>query len=502
MDGRGGRLNRRDVSRGQAETVGVVLILALTLIGATVALAFGASGLDNARINAQEGGVEHAMTQLDSRSAMVALGDSNSQRVPLSASGQGSYRIDSDAGWIKVVHSDHDGNGSTEVIYNETLGALVYERDDKLVAYQGGGVWQTQGTNATMVSPPEFHYQSATLTLPVIQVEGDSNVGGAAVTASISREIRARHIYPNQTATYDGTGDPYHNPIREGNVTVTVRSDYYQAWATYFRTRTTGVVSVDHANETAAVKLVSLGAVGSFSMPADGNSLEIRGLGDGHPITDFNITLRPDDTDSANFANLQWTLYAEQGSQQFELHLRDSGKNNTLSTADCTVRDIGATIYYSDRNGDPYHGWHDDVAFNTECDDLDGDGDNETYLEADLVGDSELTMKSLSQSDLQHFDASGSSLKDPVNFSEHGDEGVGWEDPPATFNASEKTTMDNLTNHYLSLMGPDVELAVEDKNSNTVNEESSSGVFEQTAGGGRFITFLHITENRVVIELE
>ncbi len=77
MDGRGARGRGRNASRGQAETVGVVLVLAMTLIGATVALAFGGSVLNDARIDSQEGGIEHAMTQLDSRSAMVAgLGDS------------------------------------------------------------------------------------------------------------------------------------------------------------------------------------------------------------------------------------------------------------------------------------------------------------------------------------------------------------------------------------------------------------------------------------------
>jgi flagellin-like protein len=490
--------------RGQAETIGVVLVLAMTLIAATVAIAFGAAGLDVARLDAQEGGVEHALTQLDSRSAMVALGDSDSQQVQLAASGQGSYRIDSDAGWIKVIHSNYDGEGNDTTLYNESLGALVYERDDKRVAYQGGGVWQTEGANSTMVSPPEFHYHSATLTLPVIRVDGDTSVGGAGVMASIARETSAKRVYPNESATYPETGENYSNPVHDGNVTVTVKSDYYLAWADYFEQRTSGTVTVDHANETASVKLISFGTSGDFEMPAEGNDIELRGLGDGHPLEEFTITLRPDDTDSADFADLKWSLYAEQGSQQFEIHLRETGKNGTLSTADCTVRDVGATVYYTDSNGDPYHGWHDPVAFNTDCKDFNGDGEGQAYLEADLVGASQLTMQQLSSSHLLHYSTSGDTLQDPVHFTEHeGEYNADWE--PKEFNTTtgfDETTIGNLTNHYLALMGPDVDLTVSDKSGGTVNEGASTGQLEQSGGSGQFVTFLHITENRVRIELD
>ena len=492
----------RRQSRGQTETIGVVLILAMTLIGATIALAFGASALDEARLSSQEEGIQHALTQLDSRAAMVALGDSQVQHVPLGAAGAGSYRVDPDAGWIRIEHSDYNTtSGADEVLYNESLGALVYEHRDVLIAYQGGGVWRAQGPNSTMVSPPEFHYQSATLTFPVIRLSGDSSTSGAGVTAKVRNLQSADRIYPSNNLNYSD-GSPYANPIREGNVTITVKSDYWEAWATYFDTRTDGVITVDPANETVSVLLISQGISGDFEMPADGNAIELRGLGDGHPVKDFNVTIRPDDTDSANFANLQWTLWAEKGSQEFEIHLRDGGSNDDPGTP-CTERDVDATVYYSDTNGDPYEGWHADDAFVTSCDDLDGDGDNETYLKVDLVGDAQLSIASLSNSELQHFSASGDTNLDPITFDEHdGDPTAPWE--PKTFDSAgdPDTTIGNLTNHYLSLMGPDVELTVEDKGSDTVDEESSTGTFEQDGSAGKFITFLHITENRVSVELE
>jgi len=479
----------------------------MTLVGATVALAFGATGLNTARLHTQEGGVEHALTQLDSRTAMVALGDSATQTVPLATAGHDGYHVEPDAGWINVTHLNYDGksDGKNEVLFNETLGSLVYQDGQETIAYQGGGVWVASGNGSRMVSPPEFHYQSATLTLPVIRVEGSAAAGGSGVVATVTRSHRTVLIYPNETANYNGTGQPnkpYANPVHEGNVTVTVHSQFYRAWADYFRTRTAGEVTVIDAKQEARVKLISTGASGTFQMPADGNSLQLRGLDtSSHSVTNFTLILRPDNTDSADFSNLQWSLYAEKGSERFELHLRETGKNNALSTSTCTIWNIGATVYFSDTNGEPYQGWHNDTAFQTSCGALNSKGNNRTYLVADLTGSSPLTMQSLSSNDLHHFSASGHTLTDPAVFDQH--PSVSWEQGAGTsFTAGNRTTIGNLTAHYLALMGPNVELTVDDQSSNTVNEAASSGNFKQVGGKNGFITFLHITENRVVVKLQ
>ena len=422
--------------------------------------------------------------------------------MPLGAAGSGSYRVDPDAGWINITHSGYDGGSDRAVLYNESLGALVYEDGDVTIAYQGGGVWRSQGANSTMVSPPEFHYQSATLTLPVIRVSGDSSTGGATVRAKVSTLASADRIYPNDLDTYPDGTTPYANPIREGNVTVTVHSTYWEAWADYFRTRTSGEVTVQPEEETVSVLLISQGISGTFSMPADGNSIEIRGLGDNHPVTDFTVTLIDDDGDAASFSNLQWSLYADKGARNFEIHLRDN------SGGSCGG-DVRATVYYSENNGGNYESWTDGSAFQYECEspgnDFNGDGDvNDIRLIANFTDTTPLTYERVQGGDgtTHVFSVSGSdTFDDPTTWDQHAAAVPDLE--PTTFDEGTGTTsFNNVTNHYLSLMGPDVELTVQDKNSNTVNEEASFGQFEQGGGGGKFITFLHITENRVTVEIE
>lgn len=495
--------------RGQSSTIGVVLLISITVIGMIAIVSFGSSALDNSRQSAQFEGTGHALTQLDSRSAMVALGDTGNQRFSLGGSGTGYYYVDPDAGWMNITHINYTA-GATETIYNGTLGALVYETDEVILAYQGGGVWRKDGNSSTMVSPPEFHYRSATLTLPIIRVAGSGSSSGA-VTGRIVSEMSAHRIFPNTSDSYSANSRPFVNPIEEGNVTITIHSAYYQAWADYFRTRTSGNVVVYHNNDTVELTLLATGTTGDFDMPAEGNSIELKGIGEGHPITKFEITLVDDDGDGADFSNLEWSLYAEKGNQRFEIHVKD-GSGSTCANGKAEL-----TVYYSANNGGDYQTWNnvsdggDGFTYDCEDDqnqDFNGDGDkNDKRLILNLTGNTTLFYEPVSggDSDTFAFSTSGDNFEDSTTFSEHGDDGVVWEQGGGMVfdeSGNDNTTVGNVTNHYLSLMGPNIELTVKDFSGDSINEDVSTGTIETEGGVSQFLTFLHITENEVRIEFE
>ncbi|ELZ46200.1 hypothetical protein C464_11383 [Halorubrum coriense DSM 10284] len=221
--------------RAQSEVLGTVLLLGLTVavVGTTVAL--GGAALDDSQRTADFQRVEGAMTQVDSKASLVAHGESPAQRVRMDVRRNADLRVDEDAGWMRIeVTTSESPNATNETV---PLGAVVYERGGDTVAYQGGGVWRSTGGGSTMVSPPEFHYRGTggteTLTLPLVTIENSSERLGDEVRITGSG-ARPEQVFPSPNGS---------NPLLGGNVTITVQSDYADAWGRFFETRTSASVT-------------------------------------------------------------------------------------------------------------------------------------------------------------------------------------------------------------------------------------------------------------------
>ena len=220
--------------RAQSEVIGVVLLLGLTITAVGVTVALGSTALGDVQSSADVQRIEGAMTQVDSKASLVAHGGATSQRVRLDPSRNADVRVDGDAGTMRIeVEAENETGGVETVTKNVTLGAIVYEQGDERVAYQGGGVWRSNGDGSWMVSPPEFHYRGDTLTLPLVTIDGvDGRLGDAAVVTG--RSEHPEGLFPSENVS---------NPLLGGNVTVTVESEYAQAWGRFFETRTQGNVT-------------------------------------------------------------------------------------------------------------------------------------------------------------------------------------------------------------------------------------------------------------------
>lgn len=240
------------VHTGQAELLGLVLIVGITIVGMSAILVFGSSVLADSRAESQLGSAEHAMTQFDSQASLVALGPSERHRatVPLTGT-ESQLRVDEDAGWMNVTV--HRGSGGTDIapVVNVTLGAVIYDNGDTRVAYQGGGVWRETPNGSVMISPPEFHYRTTsrgdpTLTLPLVAVSGSGTVSDDLIIEG-----------ETTTSEYPVVGSPVRtNPMKEGKVNVTVHGDYYKAWGNFFEERTGGEVTYNHGGNRVTITLV------------------------------------------------------------------------------------------------------------------------------------------------------------------------------------------------------------------------------------------------------
>ena len=250
--------------RAQSEVLGTVLLLGLTVavVGTTVAL--GGAALDDSQTTADLQRVEGAMTQVDSKASLVAHGGSPSQRLRLDPGRNADLRVDEGAGSMRIEVETENGTYTNET----TLGAIIYERGDDVIAYQGGGVWRSGADGARMVSPPEFHYRGDTLTLPLVTIAGGGELSDS-VTMSESGG-GPEGLFASENIS---------NPLLGGNVTITVESEYAEAWGRFFESRTEANVT-QLSSEEVRVKIrtktvhptltTSASSVGGVSIAAGG----------------------------------------------------------------------------------------------------------------------------------------------------------------------------------------------------------------------------------------
>jgi hypothetical protein len=499
--------------------IGTVLLLGIVIVGVGATVAFGTTALQAANDQSRIDSVGHAMTQFDSKAAMVALGRSGSQEMDLAASGEGGYSVDDDAGWVRVSHVNHSGNGGTEVLTNTSLGAVVYEGDDTRVVYQGGGVWRGTGNESLMISPPEVHYRGSTLTFPIISVNGSGGAAGE-VSAGVSIRERSRPVFPNESQPDYGNAS-YRNPVETGNVTVTVHSDHYVAWAEYFTQRTSGDVSIDHANGTTTATLVAADAIGDFEMPSEGNSVPVRGIEDAHVLTEFSVSISVD-----RWNQIQWSFHESQGNEEFELHVTRSGGGgggggpgggpgggggggggNKCDKVDS----IGVGVYYYNGTTSEYQGWQNhsvdvttgsDSPFTKDC--------SEGTLTIDFTSDTPIGYDAIETSGNSkwHYASSidGKSIAPTTRFDQHDADTQGSRNGQYNHTSPEETEqLGFLVAHYLALLGPNADLEVSDgpARSESIDESASTGTLDYDQARDRgFLTFLHVTENEIRVDLD
>ncbi|MFD1566941.1 DUF7289 family protein [Halolamina litorea] len=496
--------------RGQSNVVGVVLLLGITILGTGVVVGLGAQAYEDTERTATVSQAEQSLTQFDSRAAVVALGESVSQRVDLGSTGGGEFVSERDSGWIRIVHSNATGSSENETIYNASLGSVSYRNGDVEVGYQGGGVWERRGNGSTMRSPPEFNYRGATLTLPVIRVTSDDQASGR-VSAIVRQSSDSRRVYPNDSTdggeTWDDAGAPYGdgttyaNPITSGNVTVTVQSRFYEGWAEFFRTRTSGEVSVDHDRELANVKLVTTDTIGEFDLGEviDDNELTARGQAPGHSLSRFNMTFVSGGGN--DFNNHYAGFYTERGPHRFEyvVHV-PQGNPSTLELR----------MFYRNTETGEQHEWvNDSMPIDSGPVRLVDTG-GDTHLVVDLTAGSATNGLNLTYRDTtageSYYDWSGS----PDGTATFGHSGSDGE--PITFGTAagdrDEATTYLLARHYIALMGDEFPLNARSStggngNGAQLDLDASRGTFDYESGaGGTYITYLHVTENGIEVELE
>ncbi len=262
--------------KAESSVVGVVIILMLTTLSVGAILLYGIPTINDMQDMAKAQKAEQAFTVFDSRTSKVALGESPIQTTSISLMG-GTLEVKGESksysnSEIKVVLADIDApwydsfshqrykwkawegfEAETNfTMFNASMGSIIFKNDDRVVAYEGGGVWSKYPTGkAVMISPPEFNYNGETLTLPIMCINGNTSISGDTdVGIKVSSNNMPKMLYPDPI-----TDDRMTNPVKSDKVLIYIKSDFYNAWADYANTLAYTSATVDESNSTAVVEL-------------------------------------------------------------------------------------------------------------------------------------------------------------------------------------------------------------------------------------------------------
>ncbi|KTG10006.1 hypothetical protein AUR64_10400 [Haloprofundus marisrubri] len=242
---RGG--SERTHERAVSEVVGYILLTGMVAAGA-VAVAFaGGTAMDSLTSQSDQEVAQLAASEVDSRLSSLTSADVDSARFVATRSQYNDVTLvnGGDAGYVDV-----EVNGGV-CQARVPLDSLQYERNGQILAYEGGGVWQksTSGASSSMRSPPALHISNGTVDLTVVEMNG--RLTGREIQFTERTDASASRTADIESALFDRANGCH----RPNSVTITVQSEFYQAWANYLQSQSGKSVTVDDDAETASVHL-------------------------------------------------------------------------------------------------------------------------------------------------------------------------------------------------------------------------------------------------------
>jgi hypothetical protein len=320
--------------------VGVMIILALTITSTSVILLYSTPTMRNMEDMANAQRAEQAFTVFDSRVSKVALGESPSQTTSFSIM-DGSVSVNGDASayqnsqivvvctqlseesWYTTFSNNRFKWNSWEphesepnmTVFRSSMGSITYTQGDRIIGYEGGGVWSKYPTGkAVMISPPEFHYNGETLTLPIMKIEGNEVFSGRTdVAVTVSSDNMPVVLYPDQNSTKKV------NPLSSDKVLIYIKSEFYTAWADYADSLTYASATTDDASQTAIVELEVLPEMGKDQLK---QTFKIGTLNDTKPAPMYNFTLNLEAKSSQGLNPNNYQITATSGTKTLTYYVQ------------------------------------------------------------------------------------------------------------------------------------------------------------------------------------
>lgn len=467
----------------ESSVVGIIIILMLTTFSIGAILLYGIPTINDMQDMAKTQKAEQAFTVFDSRTSKVALGESPIQTTSLSlmdgtleVNGDSTSHNNSeitivlaniDAAWYDSFSQKRYSWGAWEgfetqvnfTMFNAPMGCIIYSKDDRIVGYEGGGVWSKYPTGkAVVISPPEFNYNGETLTLPIMCINGNASVSGDTdVGITMSSNNMPTVLYPDPI-----TDNRMINPVKSDKVLIYIKSDFYNAWADYANTLAYTSSTVDEANSTAVVELEVIPPMGKSALT---QNFKVGALNSSRsaPMYNFSFDIGARAPQGLNPSNYE--ISATSGTKTLTYSLQKKAGANKLELT-VTYQDIAATScpeeWVCEPNYFPVTGSKQDQ-----------------QAIVDLL-DKNFIMRYNTANDFSWNDTSAISLPSNVDF-----------------NTADYTSLYNITQHYMKLITMDgsVKFNLNSPGSSDPVDYDESSLTLYYEGMPGAITYLHVTRN-------
>ncbi|WP_327052171.1 DUF7289 family protein [Halomicrococcus gelatinilyticus] len=238
--------------RAQASLLGLVLLIGIVSVSIIGVLLVGSAAMNELEGSIGVQNAEHAMREVDVRLSQVAFSANDAHTLDFTGQ-NGNVEVTSNGKMIISMAGGSNQSCREEIAF----GSIHYRgKNGATVAYQAGGVWKKTEGGSVMLSPPDMQYRNGTFSLQMVNVTGSAS--GSVRKLRASKDVTASRAASKEfREAFQGCNPPE-------NATLTVQSNYYEAWADFFRSHVeTGSVTTDHGNETVTMSIVMSGATTS-----------------------------------------------------------------------------------------------------------------------------------------------------------------------------------------------------------------------------------------------
>lgn len=200
--------------RAVTEVMGGILILLVMVLTISVLFMYGIPV------------IEETQTSIRMRNMITQMVSLHEQMVKVTANVIPSalFRIPTSDGDLEIKENSFQlfVNNSTATLYsiNDTMNKIEYVYGSRTIAIENGGVWRKddRSNNSIMIERPRILASGDAVTIAFIKIQGTGSAGGRG--------------FSNVKVTLNSSETRIFNT--SGYVTITVDSDYKDAWMRYF----------------------------------------------------------------------------------------------------------------------------------------------------------------------------------------------------------------------------------------------------------------------------